>query len=318
MAVEYMACGNIMSDRIQNPDGTCSEWNMGGPAFYALSGMRIWTPDVKLVCKTGADYVNSYGRWMEENGVTQESVRTETEEHMRFTLSYQEDGSFAPTPYFSMEHLGFLKTHADDIDEAAQGHPIKGIYMAHNMDEIVWKNLRKVKEKHGFKIMWEIEYAGLYRKKMGFTREYVKEKIEEVLKTADAWSLNHNEASDLFDLPREKDDAIIKEIQKLPVDFTFYRVGSRGSYAITRDNAYFCPSVLPAGPAEDPTGCGNCSTGSAAYALFAGNHPAMVAAMGNVAAGFNAAQKGPYRHYTPEIMDYARECAQKLYQNMNV
>ena len=75
MGVEYLACGNIMSDRIQSEDGSYSEWNMGGPAFYALSGMRIWTPQVKLVCKTGADYADSYGRWMDDNGVTRESVR---------------------------------------------------------------------------------------------------------------------------------------------------------------------------------------------------------------------------------------------------
>ena len=33
MGVEYLACGNIMSDRIQSEDGSYSEWNMGGPAF---------------------------------------------------------------------------------------------------------------------------------------------------------------------------------------------------------------------------------------------------------------------------------------------
>lgn len=316
MAIEYLACGNIMSDRIQNKDGTYSEWNMGGPAFYALSGMRIWTKDCKLVCKTGADYADTYGKWMDDNGVTRESVRVETEEHTTFTLSYNPDGSFTPKSRFSMEHLGYLKTHADDIDEAAQGYPIKGMYMAHNIDRVVWENLRKVKEKHGFRIMWEIEYAKAYREASGLSRDEILGRIREILEVADIWSLNSNEASDLFNLPKEDDEGIIAQLQKLPTEFTFYRVGDRGSYAVTPTDAYFCPVLEPFGPSVDPTGCGNCSTGSAAYAYFAGNHPAMVAAMANVAGGFNAAQRGPYRLYTPEKMQLARDLAQKLFNQM--
>lgn len=316
MAISYMACGNIMSDRIQGLDGSYSEWNMGGPAFYALSGIRLWTPEVKLVCKTGADYAGSYGKWMDQNGVSRESVRVEMEHHTRFTLSYNPDGSFTPVPSYSMEHLGFLKTHADDIDEAAQGYSIKGIYMAHCLDRVIWENLRRVKEKHGFRIMWEIEYAGAYRKAAGISREEVRDRVKHVLETADAWSLNCNEAADLFDLPREDDAAIINELQKLPTAFTFYRVGSRGSYAVTPTNAYFCPSLLPAGPAVDPTGCGNCSTGTAGYAYFAGYHPAMVAAMANVSAGFNVAQRGPYRQYNEQTLALAKEAAQKCFEQM--
>ena len=33
MSIEYLACGNIMSDRIEDENGNVSEWNMGGPAF---------------------------------------------------------------------------------------------------------------------------------------------------------------------------------------------------------------------------------------------------------------------------------------------
>ena len=316
MAIEYLACGNIMSDRIQSADGTCSEWNMGGPAFYALSGIRTWTPDVKLVCKTGADFQDTYGKWMQANNVSMESVRYEVEEHTRFTLKYNPDGSFNHYPHFTAEHLGYLKTHADDIDEACEGYDIKGMYMAHNTDTVVWKNLAKVKEKRGMKIMWEIEYTGKVREQLGVTREQMQDRIRRVMEVADAWSLNHNEASDLFDIPREDDEAIINALQKLPVEFTFYRVGERGSWAVTPTNAHFCPVITPFGPSVDPTGCGNCSTGTAGYAYFAGNHPAMVAAMANVSAGFNAAQRGPYRLYTPEKMALARQLADELYAQM--
>lgn len=318
MSIEYLACGNIMSDRIEDKDGNLSEWNMGGPAFYALSGMRIWTENCKLVCKTGADYQDTYGKWMDANGVTRESVREELQEHTRYTLKYNHDGSFAATPSFSMEHLGYLKTHADDIDEAAAGYQVKGMYMAQNLDEVVWNNLREMKEKHGLKIMWEIEYSGPFYRAMGYSHEKVLDKVHKILEVADAWSINSNEASDMFRLPKDDDAAIINELQKLPTAFTFYRVGSRGSYAVTPTNAYFCPVMEPFGPSVDPTGCGNCSTGSAAYAHFAGEHPGMVAAMANVAAGFNAAQRGPYPLYTSEKMALARKLAQDSFEKMRV
>lgn len=318
MSIEYLACGNIMSDRIEDKNGNYSEWNMGGPAFYALSGMRTWTKNCKLVCATGADYRDSYGKWMEENGVTQESVRVELEHYSRFTLKYQSDGSFGAVPSFSMESLGFLKTHADDIDRAATGYPIKGMYMAHNLDRIVWENLSRVKQKHNFKIMWEIEYAAPYRKAQGLSRREVMDKILRIIEIPDAWSLNSNEAGDLFDLDKNDDEGIINELQKLPIDFTFYRVGERGSYAVTKTNAYFCPVIQPFGASVDPTGCGNCSTGAAAYAYFSGEHPAMVAAMANVAAGFNAAQRGPFRQHTPQTMALAKKLADESFAQMRV
>lgn len=34
--IEYLACGNIMSDIVEQEDGTCSELHIGGPAMYGL------------------------------------------------------------------------------------------------------------------------------------------------------------------------------------------------------------------------------------------------------------------------------------------
>ena len=84
---------------------------------------------------------------------------------------------------------------------------------------------------------------------------------------------NRSEASLLF---RDQASAPVSRI---------WRIRTR-----TPKDAYFCPVIKPFGESVDPTGCGNCSTGAAAYAYFAGEHPAMVAAMANVAGGYNAAQ----------------------------
>lgn len=311
MSVEYLACGNIMSDQIRQPDGSLSNLSMGGPAFYALAGMRLWTPSCKLVCGAGADYADTYGRWMDDNGVSRDSVRVELEHCSVVRIEYKENGIFGADIVYGQEHLGYLKTFPADIDRACEGEGVKGIYMAHNTDEVVWDKIGEVKRKRGFKIMWEVEYARKYR---GYTCEEFLRRIRRVLEVADAWSLNHNEASDLFGLPREDDEGIIRRLQELPVEFTLYRVGSRGAYAVTKEGAWFCESIDPFGPSVDPTGCGNNSTGAAMQSWVAGDHPAMTAVKACISSGFNASQFGPYPLYTPEKMAYARSLAEKYFK----
>ena len=307
--IEYMSCGNIMSDTVVDDDGKISRISMGGPAFYALSGIRLWTKNVKLVSQTGADFADSYGKWMKLNGITEESVRYELEHLTQIQLHYdQNDKGFSYSPKYSLEYLGYLKTHPRDIDEAADGYPIKGIYMANDTDRIVWEKLNKVKQKHGFKIMWELEY------KLPFfiTKEDYQDAIRKVLPFVDIWSLNYNEASAIFGIERNDDEAIIKKIQDMPANFCFYRVGVRGSFMISRTEAVFCPSITPAGPAVDPTGCGNCSTGAAMYAFVSGHSLAETAAMANVSAGYNVSQFGVWPEYSEAIMENAALQARKL------
>ena len=293
-----------MSDQIKSEDGTLSPRCMGGPAVFALSGMRLWTKRCKLVAQTGADYVEDYGKWMDRHGLTHESILVEAEEVPIHVLQYNpEDKGFIWTSLKSQEYLGYLKTHPYHIDNAASS-AVKGIYMAQKLDQVVWKNLEQVKEKHGFKIMWEIEYgASMCDDTTCISR------ITDVLRVADMWSINHNEASDLFRIPRENDADIINELMKLPAEFTLYRVGKRGAYAVTPFQAVFCPSIDPFGSSVDPTGCGNNSTGAAMYAWVEGYDPAMVVAMANVSAGYNAAQHGLYPLITSHVMDSAMELA---------
>ena len=65
--IEYLACGNIMSDIVENAQGEVSPIHIGGPAMYALAGIRMWTKNCKLVAQAGEDYRNTYGRWMDDN-----------------------------------------------------------------------------------------------------------------------------------------------------------------------------------------------------------------------------------------------------------
>jgi len=305
--IEYLACGNIMSDNVIAADGTESGWHIGGPALFALAGARLYTDKCKLVCRTGADYVDSYKPWIELNGMTDESVRVEEEHYTRHILDYmREDGGYNFKSVYGAQSLGYLKTNPDDIDAAATP-AVKGMYMAQNLDRVYWAKLEKILKKNDIKMMWEIEYGDASKRPDNI------ERIKEISKIASAWSINHNEASLLFDLPREDDEAIIKAIQDCGFEFCLYRVGQRGAFGVTPTEYYFCGPVDPSGPSVDPTGCGNSSTGAAGWAWADGNDAAMTLVMANVASGFNAMQMGPVPHFTPEIMAQAKQLCEELY-----
>ena len=99
--------GAVSYPHLELADGTVSEKNIGGAAMYALSGMRLWTKNCKLVCKAGADYKDTYGKWLENNGITQSSVNVAAEHCSTFVLRYAPDGSFTPIPVYSYTNVGY-------------------------------------------------------------------------------------------------------------------------------------------------------------------------------------------------------------------
>ena len=285
-----------MSDIIIQPNGEKSSRHMGGPAFFALSGVRLWTDDCLLAAGTGADYAQDYGPWMDLHGIPREHIRTEAEHVSCYQIAYREDGTSDPRHTFSFygdENMGYLKTHPRHLEPALKG--ARGVYMAQGADRVVWRQLAELRERYGFRLMWELEY---------FNSGKDLERVLEAMAAADGWSLNHNEAAGLLGIDRENDEAMLDSLQRLPVPFTFYRVGKRGAFAVTPEEAYFCPSV-EAGPYVDQTGCGNCSTGAAMYGLAAGQTPAEILVTANVAAGFNCLQYGVFPHYTPQVREKA-------------
>lgn len=307
---EYLSCGNIMSDIIEKEDGTVSQVCIGGPALYALAGIRTWTDSCKLLTVTGADHYQTYGQWMDDNGLSKDLIHVEMENGTYMRLKYNpNDGGFQFQSERSFEYLGYLKTHPYQIEEAVTPD-LKGIYMANNTDLVIWEKIRQIKERHGFKIMWELEYPSL--KIFGQDKEEYIRRIREVLKITDMWSLNYNEASALFDIDREDDGQIIARLKELGDAMTFYRVGTRGAYVITKDRTCFCEAIDPFGPSVDPTGCGNCSTGAAMYAWTAGYDEADTVIMANIAAGFNAHQFGPYPRFTREDQQLAEKMRQEM------
>lgn len=295
----FLSCGNIMSDVVERDDGSLSGLQIGGPALYALSGIRLFTPECRLVCQAGADYAESYGVWMDNNGISRRSVRVAAQYTTQHLIHHQPDGSYTWRSRFGEQLMGYLKTTPAQI-EAACDTEICGVYLAQNTDPVFWEALTKIKKEKGFRLMWELEVP---RPGDGIPEDKLQ-RVLRVLPSVDMWSLNRAEAGYLFDLDIHRELEIIRRLQELPVPMTFFRVGEKGAYLVMPDRAYFCPAVTVE-RCVDPLGCGNCSTGAMLYGVVSGMDPEKALAAANVAAGFNSAQYGPTPLITAELMEKA-------------
>ena len=318
---KYLACGNTIYDTVESIDGVNFGEHLGGQAMYATSGIRLWTKDVKMVTNCGLDYKDGYGAWLDANGLTHEGIRVNKEYCSHVYMKHTESGAYelATTSQgllYREYFQGFFEMRPEDI-EAAIGPDTKGIYHhLHSPDRIMFGKLEKIREKYGVKTMWEIMYApgAPYNHAPYFDLQ----RIKDAAKIAGTWSLNRNEATDLFNIPRDNDADIINELMKFDgVEMCYYRCGSKGAYVVTPTNAYFCP-LIDIVESIDPMGCGNCSTGTAMYAWCETGDPLMTAIISAISAGYNASQSGPWPLYTPEDTLHAQKLAKEYYDKLKV
>lgn len=285
--MRYVIGGNVMLDSVRFADGTeHTRESIGGPATFAYSGVKLFTDDVMQCSRLGEDYHTLFDPWVEKNGIETKGLKVVSDRCNHSNLVYYPDGTYGSSQFQDMvmtsewmQNLGYMKTSPADF-AAVTSKDTKGIYLAQNCDKVFWDQLGKVKERDGFKIMWEIEGPSAQKKFL--------DKVIYACQYVDIFSINIQEAQHLFDV--EGDEACIENLQKLPVDVTLFRVGERGAYVVTPDRSYL---LAPApGPVVDPTGCGNTSTGAALYAYAEGYDPLMIGVIANVASGQNIRQFG--------------------------
>lgn len=307
MKYEYICAGNLILDSrgMRNSKPGCEEFP-GGPATFAYSGIRIWTDSVMQVSRTGADYAPFFQEWIQRNQVETKGIRVVCD-RANHLYGFSHAYGFTPVPEFdrytldAWQDFGYQKVRPEDIGEFTQGGGTKGVYLAANPDSVFWDALGKIKQRDGFKLMWEIE--GVWAKP-----EY-RDLVFHAAAYADIFSINLEEARNLFAC--ETDEDCIRGLQTMPVDMTLFRVGERGLYVVTKDKAIYLPPAP--GPVVDTVGCGNTSTGAALYAYAEGKDPLMVGIMANVASARNLMQFG----VIPEFEAIRDECcrqAQTLYQ----
>ena len=295
--MDFIAAGNVMVDEVVLATGGTSDIHMGGPSFFALVGMKVWTDDCLLRANVGADFERYFGQWFDHNGVTRAGIEVRADHCNHSIITYHADGSYQGKSVYGLENMGFLRCRPEDVERYCQR--ARGVYLAQDADLIVWDGLLKVRDQYGYKMMWEIE-----------ARWAIPEKLDDIIsiaKRVDMFSINMNEASILFGIDQSRTTDILQKIADWGVPYVFLRAGHKGSYAIAGGKATFIPSV-GSEQAVDSTGCGNCSTGAAAYAYAAGYSPVEASVMGNISAYFNVLQYG-----VPEDMAPIRAQAQALF-----
>ncbi|MDD3411374.1 MAG: carbohydrate kinase family protein [Eubacteriales bacterium] len=303
--MKYVIGGNVMLDSVRFADGTeHTQESIGGPATFAYSGVKLFTDDVMQCSRVGKDYHELFDPWMEKNGVERKGFQVASDRCNHSYLVYYEDTTYgsdksklADDMLLSewMQNLGYMKTSPADFGAFTREGDTKGIYLAQNCDGVFWDQLGAIKARDGFKVMWEIEGPS--------AQKTCLDQVVYACQYVDIFSINIQEAQHLFGV--EGDEACIRELQRLPVDFTLFRVGERGLYAVTSDQAYYLPPAP--GPIVDPAGCGNTSTGAALYAYAEGCDPLMIGIVANVASAQNIRQFGV-------IQDFAAARAEALAQ----
>ena len=306
--MDYVIGGNVMLDRVTFLDGTKSSEHIGGPATFAYSGVRLYTDSVMQCSNVGEDYHPLFDPWMAKNDVIPDGIKVKCEHCNHSYLVYNEDGTYSPDPSAKrfrsdwIQDFGYMKTSPEEIGVWTQQGGVKGVYVAQNVDRVYWRKMKEIMARDGFKLMWEIEGPSSYK-------EFMPEVLN-AIENVDIFSINVQEARHLFEV--ETEEECIKELQKLPVDMTLFRVGGKGAYMVTPNKYYYLPPA-PSDKIVDPTGCGNTSTGAALYAYAEGYDALMVGIMANVAAAQNIRQFGVIPDFKA-VREFAFNQAEELYK----
>lgn len=306
--MDYIVAGNLMLDQVEFQDGTKSaEIHLGGPATFAYSGIKLFTDSVAQCSNIGEDSLPYLEPWIKKNDIITDYLKVRCDHSNHSYLVYNEDGTYGGKDDIErfrsdwVQDFGYMKSSPEDIGECTKNNQVKGVYVAQNVDYVFWRKMKELKRRDGFKIMWEIEAPSSYKRYMPA--------VLHAMEIADIFSINIQEARDLFDV--ETEEECIAELRKLPIDVTLFRVGAKGLYSVTMDEVHYLPPA-PSDAIVDPTGCGNTSTGSALYAYGEGYDPLMIGIMANVGSAQNISQFG----VIPDLKgkrDFAFKQAQDLY-----
>lgn len=298
---DYIAAGNVMVDTVIREDGSDSGINMGGPAFFALTGLKLWTDSCTLRSNVGADFYDYFGEWFQKNNVATDKIAVKADHCNHSIITYQPDGSYSGDSKYGVENMGYLKTTPEELLHYCAG--AKGVYLAQNTDLVIWDKFFEVKKKLGFQMLWEIETIWALPENL--------KAIEKIAKGVDVFSLNLGEAAVMFSLSKDDENEIIERLKSWNVPLIYLRAGKRGAYTIAKGGHWFIPSV---GLEEsvDPTGCGNNSSGAILYAYCEGYDPIMCGIMAGISAYYNALQYGVYPLLTSEVRKKAMDLALKL------
>ena len=302
----YLVTGSIIINDIYDPSGSSVKGILGG-SIYAVNGILPYTDDVLFLSSAGDDFDSFFGEYYERNGLSKEGIEICFPKTQYTKLEYSPSGEWIERSIYGEEYDRLYSSDSSIKTEYIlkhSGEDVKGIYFESSVNDRIWDDLPKIRECcPNARIMSEIYTSD--------TKDPVlREKVFELIKKIDIYSLNQFEAMDLFQT--KNNDESIQTILDLNKP-CFFRQGKMGASMIQDGKAWFMPSY-ESEESIDSTGCGNCSTAASLYGYCEGFEPLRTAAYANVAAGVNARQFGPYPVYDDLIKKWMKEKAEELYK----
>ncbi len=281
--MKYLVVSTAVIDNIVLSNGSTQNPVLGGAGIYALSGIKVWHDDVKIITGVGEDFLASQGEWFANNNLTTSGLIIKDKHTPQTMIHYFEDGSRVETPIFGADHYLRLMPSAADVGDHCSSDTV-GVYVFRDTAHEFWQELSDLKAKYNFKLMWELNATVA-------TPEMLPE-VRTVLNHCDIFSLNQQETFTLFSVNRIEE--AITNLQSLRLPLVFLRTGAAGAYIITPENLYHIPPV-PNVHVVDPTGAGNSSSGAVLVGYCQGQDPIKMGVMGAISAAYCLAQYGPPR-----------------------
>ena len=277
--MKYIVMSIVQWDSIFEPGGKIVNDVSGGAGVYALSGMKIWTDAVGIVSGVGADYLSAFGSWYKRNQISTEGLSVLDPHSPRNMIRYKTDDDRLEISLYGREHFRKLEPQPRDLIPFLSC--VEGVYIFQNARPSFWDQIRDLKKRYGFRIMWEISSDA--------AKEENLDRIRMALSPEDIFSINRTEMARLSGA-----DSVQETISFFLETFCcsgFLRDGKMGSYVISNGQCCFIPSCRNIN-VVDPTGGGNSSTGGAFIGFCKNLSLERIGAMANVSAAICIEQFG--------------------------
>lgn len=271
--------GAVLMDNIVYADGSRRDDIPGGAGLYALAGAALFSEAAVLVTGTGRDLPQTFGPWLDRNGLTTRGLRFADDHAPRNIMRYIDERTRTEAPVYGAEHFRRIEPTADDIARVLAG--ARSLFIFRNLDPEFWAATLPLLAEHRPLTLWEIALDACLPENLA--------RIEQLARAVDALSINLEEAELIYGVADEA--MLLARLRAIGTGTVFLRAGARGSFIVTKDAVRFVPS-LPVAPV-DVTGGGNAYGGAALVGLAEGLHPVRAGAMGTVAARLAISQYGP-------------------------
>ena len=140
----YLVVSTAVIDQIILPNGIPQKPVLGGAGIYALSGIKVWDDDVKIITGVGEDFLASQGAWFAKNNLTTAGLIIRDKNTPHTLIQYFDDGERLETPTFGSDHYHRLMASAADIGRHCTIDTI-GVYVFRDTEPEFWQEMVRLK-----------------------------------------------------------------------------------------------------------------------------------------------------------------------------